>query len=356
MSGSASPGENPPPLRFPRPLQPGDTIAITAPSSGVPLLLHPRLHVVIQHLRSLGYRVIEGECLREQQLDASAPAERRAAELQAFLLRDDVAAVIPPWGGERAIELIARLDWAALRNAAPKWFLGFSDLSTLMLPLLLVAGWGSAHGPNGMDLSPSQTDPLMRQVLQVLATPAGQRVTQHGSARYQVQWTDFADDPAAALNLTEPTCWQSLHGTEGPLECRGRLVGGCLDTVSRLVGTCFGDVPAFIRAHAGDGVLLYLENCEMNPVELLRALWSLRLAGWFDGLQGLLLGRSAAPDATSEQHLSYRGALHAVLADLPCPVLFDLDIGHRQPQFTLVNGALATVRFASGTGSITQQW
>jgi muramoyltetrapeptide carboxypeptidase LdcA involved in peptidoglycan recycling len=343
------------PLRFPRPLRPGDTIALTAPSSGVVEPLWRRLDLVTAHLRGLGFRVIEGDCLRSQVQDASAPAEARAAELQAFLLREDVAAVIPPWGGERAIELIPRLDWAALAEAEPKWFLGFSDLSTLMLPLLLVAGWGSAHGPNGMDLSPSQTDPLMRDVLKVLATPAGEPVTQRGSARYQVQWTDFADDPAAALNLTESTRWQALRG-EPRVECSGRLVGGCLDTVARLAGSRYGDVPGFVRRHAADGVLLYLENCEMAPVELLRALWSLRLAGWFDGVSGVLLGRSAGPDVRDAQRLNYRAAVEAVLADLPCPVLLDLDIGHRQPQFTLVNGALATVRFEGDNGSITQRW
>ncbi len=107
-----------PPLRFPPPLRPGDRIAVTAPSSGVPASLHRRLEIVLGHLRAQGFVVEEGGCMRDEQAGASAPAAARAGELMRFLLRDDVAAVFPPWGGELAIELLDRLDWAALGTDA----------------------------------------------------------------------------------------------------------------------------------------------------------------------------------------------------------------------------------------------
>jgi muramoyltetrapeptide carboxypeptidase len=143
-------------LNFPAPLRPGDLIAVTAPSSGVPAPLHARLDLVIAHLRAQGYRVIEGACLRAEHKDASAPAAERAAELMRFLSDPTVAAVLPPWGGELATELLDRLDFEALRGLPPKWLLGFSDLSTLQLPLALCSGWSSAHGANLMDLVPTQ--------------------------------------------------------------------------------------------------------------------------------------------------------------------------------------------------------
>jgi muramoyltetrapeptide carboxypeptidase LdcA involved in peptidoglycan recycling len=89
---------------------------------------------------------------------------------------------------------------------------------------------------------------------------------------------------------------------------------------------------------------------------MLRSLLSLRLHGWFDGLAGVLLGRTAAPEVADPARLDHPGAVREALGDLPCPVLFDLDIGHRQPQMTLVNGALATCRFEAGAGSLAQTW
>lgn len=343
-------------LRFPRPLRPGDTIAITAPSSGVEPGALPRLELVLDHWRTRGFNLVEGDCLRGQHHDASAPAAQRAAELMRFLTDPTIAAVLPPWGGERAIELLPLLDFDALRARQPKWLLGFSDVSTLQMPLALCAGWAGAHGSNLMDLAPSQTEPLVNGVFDVLAHNGATPIVQRASSRYQVQWIPFETDTNAPLNQTEPTRWRRLDGHDEPLTVKGRLIGGCLDTVSRLAGTRFGDVPAFVRASGEDRVLLYLENCEQSPCEMLRTFCSLRLHGWFDGLAGVLLGRSAAPEVTDAKRLNHAQATVDALGDLPCPVLTDLDIGHRQPQLTLVNGALATCHVEAGSGWLSQTW
>lgn len=342
-------------IRRPGPLRVGDRIAVTAPSSGVTGGALARLDLVLEHLRERGYEVVEGRCLRAERHNASAPAAERAEELQRFLLDPTVAAVLPPWGGELATEVLDRLDFVALRNSRPVWLLGYSDLSTLMLPLTLRAGWATAHGPNLMDLAPTQTDPLAAAVWATLAAPAGVPIRQASSQRYQTRWIAFEKQVDAPWQLTAPTRWRRLDDQESPLAFDGRLIGGCLDTIAWLAGTVHGDVPAFVRAAGRDGAILYLENCEFGPTAEVRALRAMRRHGWFDGLSGLLIGRSAAP-APSGDHdpLTHAQALQTVLGDLPCPVLWDVDIGHQPPQFTLVNGALAKVEFADGGGAITQ--
>ena len=350
---SASPG----PLRYPAPLCPGERIVVTAPSSGVLPALHARLELVIGPLRNQGFTVEEGRCLRDEQRSASAPAAERAAELMRHLLRDDVAAIIPPWGGELAIEVLDRLDWTALARARPKWALGYSDTSTWLLPLTLRLGWATAHGPCLMDLAPGQPDPLTQGALATLATPAGGHFTQRQSERWQSKWTDFARVPDATYQLTEPTRWWALR-SEPALRLRGRLIGGCLDTLMHTAGSGHGDVAAFIAQckARGEGVLLYLENAELSPTELVRALHRLRWAGWLQGLAGLLIGRSAAPDSTAVESLRYAQALEQSLDGLPCPVLVDMDIGHRPPQLLLVNGALAEVAWSAQAGGRVEQW
>lgn len=340
-----------PPLRYPAPLKPGARIAVTAPSSGVPAPLHPRLELVLGHLRAQGFVVEEGQCLRDEIRSASAPADARAAELMRFLLREDIAAVLPPWGGELAIELIDRLDWTALAAAGPKWLIGYSDTSTLLMAITCRLGWATAHGPCLMDLAPGQADPLTREALAQLGRTAFE---QRQSPHWQSQWTDFALVPDTTYALTETTRWTALN-RDGPVRMQGRLIGGCIDTVMHLAGTPFGDVPGFVRAAGDDGAILYLENSGMGPPDWVRALHQLRWAGWLDSLAGVLIGRSNGRDSTGAHDLRWADALQSTLAGLPCPVLVDVDIGHRPPQLMLVNGARAEVSWDAAEGGRLRQ-
>lgn len=336
----------PGPVQYPRPLSPGSRVVVTAPSSGVQAALHARLDLCLQALRARGFVVEEGRCLRDERHSASAPAAERAAELERTLMRDDVDAVIPPWGGELAVELLDRLDWGALARARPKWVLGYSDTSTWMLPLTLRLGWATAHGPCLMDLVPGQADALTREALAALQLAPGRVLRQRQSAAWQKQWSDFAAAPASPYTLTEPTRWRSLHGRSREA-FDGRLFGGCLDTLVHVAGTVHGDGAGFIQRHRAEGVILYLENAGGSPGDVVRAFHRLRWAGWLDGLAGVLLGRNAAPETAGEHELRHEGALRATFGTLPCPVLADVDIGHVPPQMVLVNGAHAQVRWSA---------
>ncbi len=87
--------------RFPRALRNGDTIGVTAFSTGVEARLFPRLEHIVSHLKDRGYRVDEGQCLRRSmpsiQADkgASASALERASELNELLHDPRVAAIAP---------------------------------------------------------------------------------------------------------------------------------------------------------------------------------------------------------------------------------------------------------------------
>lgn len=341
-------------IRFPRPLRPGDLIAVTAPSSGVNRDLLLRLDLILNQLRSLGYRIIEGQCLRTEYKNASATKELRAQELNQFLNDPTVAAIFPPWGGELASELLSLIDFEALKAVQPKWLLGYSDISTIQVPLTLISGWATAHGSNMMELVPAQTDPLSTAVLSVLGADFISPVVQNSSMHFQVKsipWSVRFDTP---FNLTAQTRWQRLDQPNQPASLCGRLIGGCIDTIAWLAGSQYGDIPSFVRNCGSDGTLLYLENVEMAPPGLVRALLAIKRAGWFDHLSGLLIGRSAGAIPVDALALSYVEALQSVHGGLSYPVIYDVDIGHKPPQFTLINGAFAFVQFADGKGSIAQ--
>src|SRR5687767_10282556 len=121
-------------IRYPAPLRPGDRVGVTAPSSGVPPGLRRRLEFAVRVVRARGYEVVGGDCLHADGI-VSAPAADRAAELQAMLTDPAIRAVVPPWGGELAVELLPLLDLEAIAAAEPTWLVGYSDLSTLLVPI-----------------------------------------------------------------------------------------------------------------------------------------------------------------------------------------------------------------------------
>lgn len=355
--------------RFPPPLRQGDTIGITAVSSGVDERLIPRLEHIIGQLTQQGYRVDQGQCLRKvlpsipSDRGASASAIERAAEFNEFLHDPKVTVVAPPWGGELAIQILPYIDFTELTALKPKWIFGFSDVSTILFPLTLCADWATLHCSNLMDLSAGQQDPLTASVFKILSSPTDQEIVQCSSKQWQLKYPDLAACPTAGFNLTEQTHWKVLAahravvGIDPPqLTFHGRLIGGCLDTLRHLAGTGYGDVPSYIARNRerNEGTILYLENCELAPFDLARTLFGLRLAGWFDDLSGLMLGRNSGPNSVGEDDpYTYNDAMLQSLDGLPCPILYDVDIGHRQPQLCLINGAHARVHYSAGAGSVT---
>jgi len=49
------------------------------------------------------------------------------------------------------VELIPYLDWDVIAAADPTWVVGYSDISTLLLPLTTLTGMATLHGQNLMD-------------------------------------------------------------------------------------------------------------------------------------------------------------------------------------------------------------
>lgn len=338
--------------RFPRPLRPGDRIGVTAPSSGVPAVLRPRLDVAVGHLRRRGFEVEVGECVGDEGGHVSAPVAKRAAELQRMLLDPEVRVVLPPWGGETMIDLLDHLDWDALASAEPTWVVGYSDLSTLLLPLTLRLGWATVHGTNLMDTPYAPPEGLAHWA--EVASATGE-VVQRASGVYRAHGRDeFETDPdVSAFSFDSTGTWQVLGG--GGVDVTGRLVGGCIEVVSNLTGTPYGDVPAYGREHADDGLIVYLEASEDPALEICRNLHGLRLAGWFDHADAIVIGRTAAPSSTtSAGEFTQRDAVADALGGLDVPVVLDVECGHVPPFLPLVNGALAHLTVAGDERSIVQ--
>jgi len=339
-------------LRYPAPLRPGDRIAVTSPSTGVPADLRPRLAFCLEHLRARGYDVVVGDCMDGSGV-VSAPAQQRAQELTTLLTDPEVRAVVPPWGGELAVELLPHLDLPAIAAADPTWLVGYSDISTLLLPITTVTGTATLYGQNLLDTPYRVPAPLLPW-LEVATQPAGAFLVQGPSAHHRASGFDrWQDDPT----VTEPTLdmpgtWTLLDPAAGDVHVTGRLIGGCVETVSILAGTPYGDLSAFAAEHAPEGLIVYVEASGDGATDIARDLWRMRLAGWFEHAGAVLVGRTRAPDVDGFTQLD---AVRSALGSLDVPVVLDVDCGHVPPHLALVNGALAELVLTDQSWALRQE-
>ena len=332
------------PLRFPRPLRPGDRIGVTSPSAGVEGAGVRRVEFSTEWLRGRGYDVVVGECMDGAGL-TSAPAEQRAAELTRMLADPDIHCVVPPWGGETAIDLVDLVDWDRLADAEPTWLVGYSDMSTVLVPVLTRLGWASIHGDNLADTPDAVPDGLLHW----LDVASGEGPFVLRDSGLVANWVRFEEDAHATTWKHVGTGRWEVEGG-GTLDVSGRLVGGCTETIANLAGTPYGDVRAWAEALDGPAIV-YVEACEEGAINICRYLHSLRLAGWFDRAAAVLVGRTNAPD---DDDITQRGAVLDALGRLDLPIVWDLEIGHVPPHLPLVNGALARVVVDGETREITQ--
>jgi muramoyltetrapeptide carboxypeptidase len=334
-------------LRFPDLLRQGDTIGVTAPSAGAQGPGAERIEFCVGWLREAGYDVVVGDCMNGNGI-TSGPAVKRAAELTAMLCDPAIRCLIPPWGGETAIDLLDVLDWDALARADPTWLVGFSDLSTILLPLTTRLGWATLHGDNLAD-TPYRTPDGLLGWLEVASGPGPHLQRDSGLV---ADWWRFAEDPRATEWKRVGDGRWSLQGADS-VHVTGRLIGGCVETLCNLAGTPYGDVARFGRQYAHDGLIVYLEAAGDEAATICRNVHGLRLAGWFDHAQVVLIGRTNAPD---NPKLTQREAMLDALTPLDLPLIFDVEIGHVPPHLPLVNGALATVTFSADTREIVQEF
>jgi muramoyltetrapeptide carboxypeptidase LdcA involved in peptidoglycan recycling len=224
-----------------------------------------------------------------------------------------------------------------------------------MLQLTLRTGIAMVHAANLMDTPCRAPGPLL-DWLDVVAAPVGSTLAQGAAPLHQGgEWPSVSENPAVReWEVTIPGSWKQLApGKVGAVvQASGRLVGGCLETVAMLPGSPFGDMDAFARSYAPEGLIVYLEVAESNALTAARLLHHVRLAGWFDHANAVLIGRTGAPESRSYSQLD---ALRSALGDLDVPVLYDVDFGHLPPQLSIVNGALATLELDGTNGRLAQQ-
>jgi len=131
---------------YPKTLKKGSKIAITAPSSPVNTL---EITHTIKFFKNLGLEVIIGDTIAKQTNKfryLSATDDERANELMKFINNSDIEAIIFGRGGYGSGRILRLLDFNIIKEN-PKIYMGFSDITMILLAINKVTGIITFHGP-----------------------------------------------------------------------------------------------------------------------------------------------------------------------------------------------------------------
>jgi len=334
-------------MKYPKPLQMGDTIGICAPSDGFGDKFTERFTKARKNVEALGYKTLATDSVKTRDKCVSAPADVRAKEFMSLYENSSVAAIIPPWGGEFLMDMLPMLDYERIAALPPTWISGYSDISTLTFSLTLLCDVATVHGSNFLNMGYTSIHESDLHVFEIMSKSE--------SIQYNAPfWGDFSgwDINKEIYSLTKENKWKSLDGENHSFT--GRMIGGCMDTLCKLLGTRFAPVDAFLDKYKNDGFIWTLESCEMNAADIYRTLWQMKECGWFKYCVGVLYGRAAGYE--EKRGFALEDALSYMFAPLDIPVIYDADIGHTPPQMQIVNGAIGKVEFANAKTTVKQSF
>ncbi|TMN46583.1 muramoyltetrapeptide carboxypeptidase, partial [Pseudoalteromonas piscicida] len=95
--------------------------------------------------------------------------------------------------------ILPLLDFNAIKEAKPKWLVGFSDVSTIACALTAKCQWATLHSANLMQLHPDETNPYSLQIFETITYESGSKFEQGPSAYYQKNKPNYAQNPDELL-------------------------------------------------------------------------------------------------------------------------------------------------------------
>ena len=127
----------------------------------------------------------------------------------------------------------------------------------------------------------------------------------------------------------------------------GRLIGGCIDCIAKLIGTPFDGTRSFVKKYPRK--IWFLDNFAMTSFDLYLTMMQMKYCGYFRGTKAIVFGRTMFPDKSDEEYIAQ---LRQAIPDIP--FIWNADIGHVKPCFTVINGAYGRVTCAQGKGTLEQ--
>lgn len=351
-------------MKYPNFLPRNGTIGFVAPSFGCNTEPYKSaFDSALKKFKDLGHDLDLGpNCYEGKGIGISNTPQACGKELTDSYCSVDNDVLLSVGGGELMCETMSHVDFDAIKAAKPKWFMGYSDNTNMTFLLTTLCDTASIYANCAQTFGMEPWDKSLTDSYELLL---GKKDSVSGYPLWEKESLKDKEHPLVPLNLTEErnsrvflqdgTNYWGKEESQATVNLEGRLVGGCIDCLVNLLGTRFDGVKDFNERYKEDGIIWFMESCELNVMSIRRAIWQMKEAGWFSHVKGFLIGRPML----FGQELMGLDQYHAVvdlLKEYQVPIIMDLDIGHLEPMMPMVSGAYAKVSMKGNDITISYEW
>lgn len=293
-------------------LQKGDTIAIVAPAG----ILKNRKHVIDkakQLAKSWGLEVVYGKHLFNQAHHFAGTDEERCEDFQEAIDNPNIKAIWAARGGYGSVRILDKLDFTKFKEN-PKWVIGYSDITAFHNHIHNV-GVETVHGIMGTSMqdAPEVIEKSVESLKKAL----------------------FGED-------LEYEIASSKHNRLGKVN--GELVGGNIAILASMLGS--------ESQISTEGKILFIEEIGEYKYSIDRMLQSLKRAGYFTKIKGVIVGdmtkvkKNTTPWGSTIEQL--------ILDVIPknTPVLFNFPAGHELDNRALIMGRNITLNIKEKVATV----
>lgn len=289
------------------------------------------------YLESKGIEVVDGSLYRKRDYYRSGSIRQRAEEFNALLHREDISVLMAAIGGNNSNSILPYIDYDYLKQH-PKVIIGYSDTTALLLGICAKTGLTTFYGPAlaaSFGEFPPFVEETFRYFRQIILAPEALPYSYPMPAQWTDEFISWTEQDRCKIGL--PNQWLCVH----PGVCRGRLIGGNLNTMEGIFGTEY-------MPEIRQGDILLLEDSLKDACTIEGSFSLLKLAGVFDRVGGILLGKHEKFDDNGTGRRPYEILLE-VLGEPKCPILAEFDCCHTHPMLTMPIGCQVELDAAAKT-------
>ena len=343
-------------MKYPDFLPSNGTIGFVAPSFGCAIEPYKSAFDNAQRKwKEAGYSLQLGpNCYVQEGIGISNTPEKCGAELTEYYCSPQNDILISCGGGELMCEILDYVNFEKIGQADPKWYMGYSDNTNMTFLLTTLCDTASVYGPCAAAFG---MEPWHKSIQDAMDLLTGKSLRFEGYDKWEKEGMKDEEHPLLPYNVTEQsiikyilpdggTNIESLktvnRNEDAQLELSGRLLGGCMDCLVNLLGTKYDKVADFTERYKNDGILWFLESCDLNVMSIRRAMWQMEHAGWFEHCSGFIIGRPLC-HGQEMMGLDQYQAVYEVIKKYNVSMVMDVDIGHLSPMIPLICGSMGKV-------------